>query len=124
MSAVVTTIGINAAVNDGFNVAPGVNKSYTRTAAGDKAVFQTQDITTASWQAINFGLLATTDIVVLVNTDASNYVQLALDNAGVNIFARLRAGQVLPIPMDPGVTALYAKANTATCVLEVLASNL
>lgn len=120
---ITTQVGVSFNMSDGINLAPGATINYKRTSSGDKQIAQVQDITTGSWQAISFGLLASLDVVCLINADPTNYVQIALDNAGANLVCRLYPGQAIPIPMDPGVSGFYAKANTSTVRLEILAAN-
>lgn len=84
--------------------------------------FQGQSYTvTTSWTAVPLGALASFDLVFIKNTDSTNYVQLAIDNASAKIFAKLTAGRGAFIPLDPSAT-LYWRANTASCVCNLTAT--
>lgn len=53
-----------------------------------------------------------------VNTDATNYVQVGMSTGAY--FMRLKAGESAVLPLDPGITSLFLKANTASVQLEIL----
>jgi len=74
---------------------------------------------TTSWVAIPLDALASFDLLFIKNTDATNYVQIALDNASAQIFAKLTAGRAMFLP--PNTSTLYWRANTASCVCNVVA---
>ena len=62
--------------------------------------------------------------VLLFNRDATNYVQVYIRVAGTNHpFCRMLAGEPCgPFRLVAGaLTSLYALANTANCVIEVMA---
>jgi hypothetical protein len=88
--------------------------------AGSNLSGSLQSVGTAGWVALNLGTVAAADLLCVVNTDAAHYVQLATDNAGAKIFAKLTPGRAAFFPPDPTVT-IYAKANTAACLVQVLA---
>jgi len=75
---------------------------------------------TTSWVAIPLDALASFDLIFIKNTDATNYIQLATDNASAKIFAKLSAGRGCFLTPDPAAT-LYWRANTASCVCNVIA---
>lgn len=87
--------------------------------AGSNLSGSQQSVGTA-WAALPLGTVATADLLLVINTDPTNYVQLATDNAGAKVFARLSPNRAAFIPPDPAVT-IYAKANTAACLVQVLA---
>lgn len=66
--------------------------------------------------------LVTTDLaspryLMIRNLDPTNYVDLGMSDAGtMKALARLLAGDILLLPMKPGVT-VRAQANTAACKL-------
>jgi hypothetical protein len=74
-----------------------------------------------SWTAIPLGSLGDLKMVLIQNTDATNYVQIALDNAGANKIAKIPAGQANFITPDPSAT-LYIKANAASVVVNLVMS--
>jgi hypothetical protein len=57
----------------------------------------------------------------LYNADATNYVQIALDNAITQIFTKILPGGVAIIPVYTGNPTYYAKANTAGINLRMAA---
>lgn len=68
--------------------------------------------------AINLGGISSLGYMLLVNRDPVNYVDIKTGTGGT-IFARLDpAGGMLLLKVGSGVTAPYAIANTAACVIE------
>lgn len=55
--------------------------------------------------------------VFMANADATNYVQIGISTGAY--FAKLKAGESATLRIDPAVTTLYCKANTAAVDLEV-----
>lgn len=53
----------------------------------------------------------------LYNADATNYVQVGISTGAY--FGKLKAGESAVLRIDPAVTTLYCKANTAAVDLEV-----
>ena len=51
------------------------------------------------------------------NADATNYVQVGFATTVYHI--RLKAGQVALLPIEPGETDIFLKANTAACDVEL-----
>jgi hypothetical protein len=78
-------------------------------------------VVTTSWTAIPLDALASFDLLMVKNTDATNYLQVATANDGTHIFARLTSGRALLLPPETGAT-LYWRANTAACVANVTAT--
>ena len=60
--------------------------------------------------------------VFLKNNDATNFIEVALDNAGSNKIAKLLPGQGMAWPTSSAT--LYAKADTAPCNMQVVAASL
>ena len=52
------------------------------------------------------------------NRDGTNYVEIALTDTTANNFMRVEAGGIALLPLEPSVTTLKAKANTAAIELE------
>jgi hypothetical protein len=75
---------------------------------------------TTSWVAIPLDALASFDLLMVKNTDATNFVSIATANDGTHKFAKLTAGRAMFIPPDSAST-LYWKADTASCVCNVTA---
>jgi len=76
---------------------------------------------TTSWVAIPLDALASFDLIMVKNTDATNYVELATANDGTHKFAKLTPGRACFLPVNSAST-LYWKANAASCVCGVTAT--
>ena len=94
--------------------------SLSETLAGTDYYGKAWTVTT-SWTAIPLDALASFDLVLVKNTDATNFVSIATANDGTHKFAKLTPGRGLFIPADSSAT-LYWKADTASCVCNVTAS--
>jgi hypothetical protein len=83
----------------------------------------TQQIT-HDGRRIGLGWIGTLGWVMLVNRDPTNYVEVKTATSGT-IFARLEpAGGFCLFKCGSGVTAPYAIANTAACVIEKFVGSL
>lgn len=78
----------------------------------------TQSIGT-SWEALDLGSLAAVRLLGVVNNDPTNFVQLAYANDDSDIFAKLSPGD--PFVGQPTSATIYAKADTAACIVSKLA---
>ena len=59
--------------------------------------------------------------IAIKNTDPTNYVEIGPDSAGTLIpLIRLLAGESCCLPVKPSIT-IKAQANTATCVVQMMA---
>lgn len=97
-----------------------VNRSYSFpvSIAGTYMDQGTQGVGTG-WAPLNFSNVP--QMFSIANLDAANYIQLALDGAGAHIFAMIPAGEATTVLMDPSMSSIYAKANTATVFVEIVA---
>src|ERR1017187_8072394 len=91
-----------------FTVANGsdslaVQVNLTETPAGTHLLGELQSIATG-WTAIALGPCSSFDLLMLKNTDAINYVEVALANDGTKIFGKLTAGRGMVWPVEPGAT--------------------
>ncbi len=102
---------------DGAGLAVSLSASASAASAGVNALAQPQLVPTA-WSAVNIGQCSAAELLAVNNLDATNYVQFAIDALGTYIVARLAPGQSMLVHPEPGVT-IYARANTAACLLEV-----
>lgn len=73
-----------------------------------------------TWTAISLNNLASLDILMIHNTDDTNYIELASDAAGAHKFSKVAAGRANLI--SPSGNTIYAKANTAACLINVTAT--
>ena len=95
--------------------------NLSETPAGTHFNGALQSFAAGAWNAIPLGPCTSFDLLLLKNTDALNYIEVALDNAGAKIFSKLTAGRGLVFPVEPGAT-IYIRANTAAVVVMVLGS--
>jgi len=78
-------------------------------------------VVTTAWTAIPLDALSSFNLLMVKNTDGTNYIQLATANDGTHIFCKLTAGRGCFFPPDSAAT-LYWRANTASCVVNVTAT--
>lgn len=91
------------------------------TPSGGTPVLQHVTIAESAWTEIDLTAFAAIEQAAIENNDAENFVQLALDDQGAQIFCeRLAAGDRAVLPGLP--TTIYAKANTADVDVTVLAT--
>lgn len=108
---------------------PGITaKSVSGTAqtpqVGSNFTCETQSIATGSWQAIDIGSsIGTLGYLCIRNLDSTNFVQIATDNAGTKICAKIKPGKGVYIAVASGLT-YYAEADTAAVIIEFLAIEL
>lgn len=94
--------------------------SLNETLAGTDYYAKAWTVTT-SWTAIPLDALASFDLLMVKNTDSTNFVELATANDGTHKFAKLTAGRACFLPVNSAST-LYWKADTASCVCNVTAT--
>lgn len=104
----------------GFNYTKGtsmasiaINKSGFVTVAGTAVESGIQAIGTVE-EAVSLGDVTAPGYVFLLNTDATNYVEIGGTTGVYDI--KLAAGQWACFPLDG--TTLFAKAHTASCDLQ------
>lgn len=105
----------------------GLNHSMTASIngdlSGDNQVSTVQSIGT-SWEALTLTDLASTELIAIRNLDATNFVEVAVEAAGANKFAKLGIStsptSVCYFAPAGGVT-IYAKADTGACNVQVVA---
>ncbi|SRR5258705_5856776 len=91
--------------------------------AGTKAASNQLSISTSGWTAITLIDTGTNcGYMFLKNIDSTNFVQLALDNAGAQIFAKIRANEFCLLPLKDSTTQIWAQANTAAVSVIVVAA--
>jgi len=88
------------------------------TTAGDAFDYRKVNVT----QAAEYTFTIDTDVgnaglCWIYNADATNYIQVGF--ATTVYYLRILAGQAAVIPLEPGTSALYLRANTADCETEV-----
>jgi hypothetical protein len=98
-----------------------INKAVSGylTMSGSHMVQHTQSVGKDSWVAIDVGNLAGVPAkLMIVNLDSTNYVQLAGDDAGAQLQDKILQGDF--VLRSPTAT-IYAKANTAACLVAIVA---
>ena len=92
--------------------------SKTKDMSGDQMITNVQAIGTSN-EAIVLGDISLPGVVMFKNMDATNYIELALDSSTTQVFSKLLAGESTLVH---AVAAIYARANTASCNLLVVAA--
>jgi len=96
-------------------------QATTLNMSGSRTANFIQDILSSGWNALSFGTVTgVPGACILKNIDATNYFELATDNAGANKFAKVLANGL--ILLTPSSATIYAKANTATVQCKTAAS--
>lgn len=110
----------NAVLSRVSDIVADSNPSFTR---------KFQSVTTASSQTVDFGdISGTPSLVILINHDDTNFVVVSddTDTAGTNPLPKLwpkvsGSGGVNIAMFSPESATVHIKANTATCLVEVIA---
>lgn len=106
----------------GSGISSSLSASKTATQSGTDFTTQSQLIGFASAELLDLGSdIGTTGYVMVINQDSTNFVELSL-NDFTQKFAKLRAGEFCVIPVSTGT--IYAKADTAACLISMLAIEL
>lgn len=82
-----------------------------------KVTSRAQQSIATSETVINLGGVSSVGWLILVNRDATNYVDIKTAASGT-IFARLPPGGFCVLYLGSGVTAPVAVAHTAACVVD------
>lgn len=90
--------------------------NLTETMAGDQFISNVQIVGTSN-EALVVGDVTTVGWVVCKNLDATNYVEIFLDNSNAQLVAKLLPGQATIF--KPGTTTLFARANTSSVNTQV-----
>jgi hypothetical protein len=94
--------------------------SQGMTIAADASIQDVYTVASSAWQAITLGsITGTAGMIAIQNLDASNFIQVALDNAGAQVFARILPSLGAMFP--PQTNTMYWKADTAPCNAKVAA---
>lgn len=119
---ITTSIGFSAS-KSGATVS--FSKSKQTTMAGT-VMFQSVQSVGTTTEAITFpaDFSGAPSWMMIYNMDSTNYVQIGLDNADpmTQIFAKLLPGQFILFPAN--TATLYADANSAACLIQVIATML
>lgn len=112
------TLSVQTTIN---NSTLGINKTSTAsvTTTGDNVDLKVASVTTSEYTWTIDTDIGDVGYVWVRNIDSTNYVQVGFATTDYKI--RLLAGQTAVIPVEPATSALYLKANTATCLVEFMA---
>lgn len=117
MSTQVSTSVTITATSNGVTAKFSAQKSTTAT--GNIVYSGVQSIATSA-TALTFGNVSGTPLKVAVqNLDPTNYVEVDSANTFDKFPQKLLAGD--PIVLSPQTGTIYAKANTAACLVQVVA---
>ena len=100
-------------VDDTFNVSDVINVTTTN----DALDFRRVEIGTGEETHTIDADIGDCGYCFLKNRDATNFVQVGFATTVYNI--RLLAGQVAVFPLEPSTSALYLKADTAACEVDI-----
>lgn len=109
-------IGASYRVLKGDNLVEKAISGIKFDVTGTDHVHKTQQIGTSEEQ-LDFGEVVTPGYCLIVNRDATNYVELR-PATGVADLIRMNAGEIALFRFADDCTAPFAIANTATCQVE------
>ena len=112
-------ISANLAYSDASGVKDELGVASFLADVTTKQTRRSQQSIATTETTLNLGGLAAVGWAVLVNLDATNYVELKTGASGT-IFAKIPPGGVCLLCLGSGVTAPVAVANTAACLLDIL----
>lgn len=86
--------------------------------AGSRMIHNRQEIGTSE-EALILGDVAAGGFLIIVNRDATNFVELRSGTSATD-FVRLKPGEPALFRLSPDATAPYAIADTAACEVEYI----
>lgn len=95
-------------------------KNLSLTTAGGEFFGEIREVTTTGGLLALGSITGTPVFILIVNLDATNFLQFSYDAAFTQIFAKIPAGY--PILLPPNSNTVYLRANTATVRAFVAAS--
>ena len=116
MSAEIS-LSVSASGTKNGSTISGGSKSYSVDMSGDPMISNIQAVGTSA-ETIQLGDITSLGFIHLRNMDATNYVEVAVDNF-TNKIAKLKAGECALFRAT--VNTLYIRANTAACNVHVAA---
>lgn len=95
------------------------SKTFNKDVTGADAIHKTQNIGTTA-ETVDFGdITGAPKTVMIANLDATNFVEIGGDS-GLTVF-KLAIDPGEFIVLNLASATLYAKADTASCLIEILA---
>lgn len=95
-----------------------LSASITNVVAGDSATMNIQSIGTSN-EALALGDVSAGGFLIIQNQDATNFVEISLDNAQAQVISKLLPGDWCKVSLK--TVTVYAKADTAACNVAILA---
>jgi hypothetical protein len=93
------------------------------TPTGTRASGNHMTSATGSWTAVTLiGSGINAGYLFVKNLDGTNYLELALDNAGAQIFAKVRKNEFCLVPLKDSTSQIWARANTASVSAIIVAA--
>ncbi len=114
-----TTVNLNVAYSDAAGTELSLGLVNFKMSPGTKRAVQITQTIPTSETAVNLGGISSPGVAVIINRDATNYVEVKVATSGA-IFAKLLPGMGCLVPLGSGATAPYAIANSASCEIETL----
>lgn len=111
-------------INASLTFSPATTASFSSqankqpTVAGTKAIKDVKAVTTSD-TVLPLGDVGTVGYLMIRNLDATNFVTLGTD--GTNYGLKLKAGEFMLVRWN--AAAIHAKADTATCEVELTIIN-
>ena len=111
-----SSLAVQATINDATT---SLNKTanISVTTTGNQFDFRRVEVTTSEYTFTISTDVGDCGYCWIRNADATNYVEVGF--ATTVYYLKLLAGQVALFPLVAAQSALYLKANTATCEVEV-----
>lgn len=94
----------------------GLPSGVAVTATGKHEDARRVDVTTSETTVTFDTNVGNAGYLVLINRDTTNYVRYGF--ATTVYVGRLKAGEVAVLRIEPGTSAMYLVANTATCQVQ------
>lgn len=113
------TISANLAYLDTNNVQEELAIESLRQSVTTKIIGRSQQVIATSETAITLAGVSSVGWLMLINLDATNFVNIKTAASGT-IFAKLPPGGFCVLYLGSGVTAPVAIADTASCVIDKL----
>ena len=111
-----STLNINATISD---ASTGINRAgrATTVTVGNKLDYRRIDALTSEVTHTIDTSIGDAGWCMIVNEDETNFVEVGFATTVYPM--KLLAGQFALIPLTPATSALYLKADTATCEVDV-----
>jgi len=110
-----STLNVTASIGD--ENALSVRKTLSVTTTGDALDYRRIDVTTGEVTHTIDTAIGNAGMCLIINLDSTNFVDVGFATTVYPI--RLLAEQATLLPLTPATSALYLKADTATCEVDI-----